>query len=178
MTSRVLPFLALLIAAGIIFGYIQPAYSGSITANNAAIKADNQALAAAADYKLKENELASKKNSIDPADLIRVTTLIPDSVNNVQLVLDLNALAARSNITLSNIDVKGGASATDDPSAQGPVGSVDLTLSAAGTYPAFRTFLAGIERSARLLDIQQLAIGGSDNGVYSYQMSIRLYWLR
>ena len=38
--------------------------------------------------------------------------------------------------------------------------------------------MAGIEKSLRLLDVQDLVVKGSDTGVYTYQMHIRFYWLR
>jgi hypothetical protein len=41
-----------------------------------------------------------------------------------------------------------------------------------------QTFLTGIEKSARLLDVQDILVTGSDTGVYTYQMTMRLYWLR
>ena len=59
-----------------------------------------------------------------------------------------------------------------------PVRSADLSLSAIGTYSALQAFLAGIEKSARLLDVRNIVVNGSDTGVYSYKVTIRLYWLR
>jgi hypothetical protein len=110
-------------------------------------------------------------------------------VDNVGIILDLNALAARSGLALSNVDVlsssqtgSSGASQTSDGSlpagGESPVGYVDLSLSAKGTYPALQGFMRGIEQSARLLDVRDLVVKGSDTGVYTYQMTIRLYWLR
>ena len=52
------------------------------------------------------------------------------------------------------------------------------TLSAVGTYPSLKSFLAGVERSARLLDVQSLSVKGSETGVYTYEIKLRLYWLR
>ncbi|MDE1945515.1 MAG: hypothetical protein KGI03_04585, partial [Patescibacteria group bacterium] len=59
-----------------------------------------------------------------------------------------------------------------------PVGSVDLTLAAKGTYGAMVSFLKGVELSERLLDVTDLTVTGSDSGLYTYQMTIRIYWLR
>ena len=184
MTGRILPFLALAISAGIIFAYIQPTYSGTIAETQAAIKGNAAAIAAAEAYKEKENELALKKSEIQEEDITRLEALLPDSVNNVQVILDLNALASRSGVTLSDIDVttssRGSGAQSDSPevTTQGPIGSVDLTLTAIGTYQSFRTFLSGIEYSVRILDVSTLSVKGSDTGVYSYKMAIRLYWLR
>jgi hypothetical protein len=110
-------------------------------------------------------------------------------VDNVGLILDINALAARSGLSLSNIDIVnslGGAqtsaaaadSGTISVARPDPVSSVDLSLSAIGTYAALQSFLAGLEKSARLLDVQDIVVKGSETGVYTYQMALRLYWLR
>lgn len=190
MNSRILPVLALLVAILIFFGYVNPTWGGSIAAQNAAIDSDNRALQAASDYTARQNELASERNAIDPNALARLGVFLPDSVDNVRLILDLNSLAARSGLALTSIDVANSdkasssgpsaASAVSAVSATGesPVGSVDLSLAANGSYAALQTFLAGVESSARLLDVTDLTVKGSDTGVYTYQMTIRLYWLR
>lgn len=186
MNSRIPPLVALVVAIGIFFGYVSPAWSGSITAAKNAIAFDNQALDAASQYAKQQDELASERNDIDPANLARLATFLPDSVDNVGLILDMNALASRSGLSLSNIDVKiGSTNGMKSPAEQtfstaraDPVGSIDLSLSAIGTYAAFHSFLAGIERSARLLDVRNISVKGSDTGVYSYGMTLRLYWLR
>ncbi|MDD2657497.1 MAG: type 4a pilus biogenesis protein PilO [Candidatus Pacebacteria bacterium] len=180
MNSRLLPTLALFVAAGIFFVYVNPTWSGSITDTKAKIALDNQALDAARQYAAQQNVLADARDAIDASSLERLSTFLPDSVDNVGLILDLNALAARSGLSLANIDV-----VTNDipgtktaPAATSPVGSVNLSLSAVGTFSALQTFLIGVERSARLLDIQDVVVKGSDTGVYTYQMTLRLYWLR
>lgn len=187
MNSRILPSLALMVAIGIFFAYVNPTWSVSIVATKAASAVDDQALAAADTYTRQQNNLITARDKIDPANLARLAILLPNSVDNVGLILDLNALAARSGLSLSNIDVSTNvapaaspnASATGAPSSRAnPVGSVDLSLSAVGTYSALHTFLSGVERSQRLLDVRDLVVKGSDTGVYTYQMKIRIYWLR
>ncbi|MGD0328469.1 MAG: hypothetical protein ABSB00_02010 [Minisyncoccia bacterium] len=187
MNNHILPTLALLIAIGIFFTYVNPTWSGPIATAKAAIASDGQALAAASQYAAQQNELASARNAIAPADIARLTTFLPDSVNNVGLILDLNALAARSGISLSNVNITvnannaGAASSATGAlpvSGASPVGSADFSLSAKGTYTAFLAFLAGIEKSERLLDVRDITVEGSDTGVYTYQMTLRLYWLQ
>ena len=184
MNSRILPALALLVAVGIFFAYVGPTWNGPIAAAQAAIASDDQALAAANTYTAQQNQLLSERNAIDQADLARLANFLPDSVDNVGLILDLNALAARSGLSLTHVDVtpesaaSGNASAGAGAAGADPVGSVDLSLSAAGTYASLKNFLAGVERSERLLDIWDLIVKGSDTGVYTYQMKLRLYWLR
>jgi len=190
MNSRILPALALFISVAIFFVYVSPKWNGSIADTKAKIVLDDQALTAADEYTRQQNALASARDAIDPANLTRLSTFLPDSVDNVGLILDLNALAARSGLSLANIDVvtndtAGTKSATSIPvpgalpvAARNPVGSVNLSLSAVGTFTALKSFLNGVERSARLLDVQDIVVKGSDTGVYTYSMTLRLYWLR
>lgn len=182
--NRLLSIIAFGAAIGIFFGYVNPTWTGSIAAAKNSIQADNEALSAANEFNAKQNELASARNAIDPANLARLNSFLPDSVANVGLILDLNALAARSGISLSSIDVAqgdtgGSGNSTALPAAgDSPVGSIDLQLSAIGTYSSLHAFLEGIERSVRLLDVTELTVKGSDTGVYTYNMTMRLYWLR
>lgn len=188
MSNRILPIFALIIAVGIFFVYVSPTWTGSITAIKKAIASDDQALAAAQTYVDQQNQLTVERDKIDPLDLARLATFLPGSVDNVGLILDLNALAARSGLSLSHIDVavpsaSGGSTNQNAAAAQSalstsPIGSVDLSLSAIGTYAALKAFLSGIEKSQRLLDVQDLGISGSETGVYTYQIILRIYWLR
>lgn len=185
MNSRILPLVALLASIGIFFGYVNPVWSGSIAAAKAGIASDNAALVAAAQYAAHENELATARSAISQENLDRLAIFLPDSVDNVRLILDLNALAARSEVSLANIDVAKSAANTANAPVPGGlsvanasvVGSADLSLSIVGTYEAFQTFLNGLEMSGRLLDVRDIAVSGSDTGIYSYKMSLRLYWL-
>ena len=134
MNDRILPLIALLVAAGIFFAYVSPTWSGPVAETKEAIAFNDQALAAANRYAAQQNMLASSRNAIDPANLERLAVFLPDSVDNVGLILDLNALAARSGFSLSNIDVVASAgSGSGAPAGRGlpvaganPVGSIDL----------------------------------------------------
>ncbi|MHB8860403.1 MAG: type 4a pilus biogenesis protein PilO [Minisyncoccota bacterium] len=186
MNSRILPALALIIAIGIFFAYVNPAWTGSIAAAKAAIANDDQALATAQQYTAQQNQLATARDAIDPANQKALDTFLPSSVDNVGLILDLNALASRSGLSIANVDVITNAATDANAKNAGalsantlnPVASVDLSLSATGTFAALQTFLVGVEKSARLLDVHDLTVKGSDTGVYTYQMTISLYWLR
>ena len=180
MNSRVLPALSLILSIGIFFGYAKPTWSGPIQETKSAIADIEQALTAAEDYKKRQNALASERNAIDQESLNRLSVFLPDSVDNVGLILDINALAARSGLALANVDVMKNDSTTGNTGIvkANPVGSVDISLSAIGTYSALQVFLSGIEKSARILDIRDITVKGSNTGVYNYQMTVRLYWLR
>lgn len=179
MNERIIPTIALFLAIGIFFVYVSPLWTGQIAETKAAIASSDEALDAADRYTAQEKQLTDARNAIDPANLSKLATLLPDSVDNVGLILDLNALAAKNGLSLSNIDVSSNAgSETPDLGTGNPVDSVDIALSAIGSYTALKAFLSAIEKSVRLLDVREITLKSSETGVYSYQMKLRIYWLR
>ena len=179
--SRIVPVVLILAALGIFFGYVNPTYSGNVATLREEIRSYDAALKAAEDFRKKEAELLLERNGISQDGLARVESFLPDGVDNVQLILDLNALASRSGISLSDFDIAAPAAAqggTLELESEDAVESLDLTVRATGTYGGFKTFLQGAEWSLRPLDLVSLEIQDSQTGVYTYQMVFRIYWLR
>jgi hypothetical protein len=187
--NRLLPFVFILVAVGIFFGYVQPTWSGEIAQRKAEIASYDSALEAAARFADKEAELERLRNEIPQEQLARLNTFLPDSVDNVQLILDLNSLADRAGLKLSDFTtasaVNESSSATASDSGDGSLGtrnqlvdSLTLSVTAEGSYDAFRSFIAGAEQSLRPLDITEITLENSDTGVYKYEMTLKFYWLR
>lgn len=189
--SRVLPFVIILLAIGLFFGYVRPTWDGDVASTRAEIESYNSALDAAARFSTKEAALEGERNKFSPDQLARLNAFLPDSVDNIQLILDLNALASHSGMTLSNFTTSNvpnspDASTGTTPSQNGtgaftkanaPVDYLTLAVNATGTYNSFRSFLRGIEGSLRPLDVTTVSVADSDTGVYTYQMTLKFYWL-
>lgn len=205
IASRIIPLLLLIGAIGLFVGYTQPTYGGSVTALKEEMANLDSALKAAEQFKQKEAQLTQQRNAISGEQLERLESFLPDSVDNVQLIVDLNSLASRSGVQLSEFSIEGGTETetTGNTAAIGapntaaltsstaPVQgntlalqssdsteSLELSVSATGSYAAFRTFLAGVEQSLRPLDVIELSVDDSNTGVYTYDVTFRLYWLR
>ncbi|MDQ1299572.1 MAG: hypothetical protein QG636_240 [Patescibacteria group bacterium] len=208
IVSRIIPILLVIGAIGLFVGYTQSTYSSSVAALKDEITNLDSALKAAEQFKLKEAQLTQQRNAMPAEQLARLESFLPDSVDNVQLIVDLNSLAARSGVQLSEFSIAGGATDSDTSSARTsaaplaaagpttgpaamspqsntlalqtskPTESLELSVSATGSYAAFRTFLTGVEQSLRPLDVIELSVQDSDTGVYTYDMTFRLYWLR
>lgn len=185
MISRLIPFILVLGAAGMYFGYIEPTYSGPVAELRKNMTELDAALLAAGEFKEKEEELRAKRAAIPAEQLARLDAFLPDNVDNVQLIIDLDSLASRSGVQLSGFNISPpSADAVDpaatvtDPSNTQATESLDLSLTVTGSYAAFKTFLASIEQSLRLLDVTSISLQDSETGVYTYNLSLRLYWLR
>ncbi|MEK9184234.1 MAG: hypothetical protein AAB892_00710 [Patescibacteria group bacterium] len=183
--SRLIPVIGILLAIGLFFGYINPTLTGPIAVAKQQIQDYDSALAAADRFRQKEAQLSQERSNIPPESLARLEAFLPDGVDNVQLILDLDALATRSGIQLGNFDTTEVAVDAANDAADGvitpsdhPVDSIELTMSGKGTYAAFRTFLDNVEVSLRPLDLIALDVQTTETGVYTYNMTFRLYWLR
>ncbi|MDB4992009.1 MAG: hypothetical protein JWL75_254 [Parcubacteria group bacterium] len=195
--SRLLPFIAILFAIVLFLLYIKPTYSGSIHDTKQQIGSYDQALAAADRFQAKEAQLTQARSQIPADSLARLNSFLPDGVDNVQLILDMDALAARSGITLSDFNTDGSNTKTTGPTnastppvanipqtspnlalnSSSPIDSLNLTFKATGTYSSFRAFLSGMENSLRPLDVVNLDVTQAKNGVYTYGVTVRIYWL-
>lgn len=187
--TRLLPIVLLLISGGIFFSYINPTVTGPIARTSSKIKQYDSALSAADRFSQKQTVLAQEQRALPPDGVERLQAFLPDSVDNVQLILDLDALAARSGVKITNFNTTevvktvSLSSSADMPSATSfdpgkPYDSLDISITASGSYPQVRAFLSGVERSLRLLDLIQFQISDSPTGVYTCKMTFRLYWLR
>lgn len=169
--------------------YTKPAYDGvqGAIAENAQYDA---ALTKAAQLQAVKSELLQKFNALPQEQRERLQKLLPDHVDNVALILDLDNLAGRYGLGLENVDVSTPASATASKTAVGAVGaggqkydSVTIKFSTHGTYTQFTQFLADLEASLRVVDLVSLSIAqGSGDGTgepyYTYTISLRTYWLK
>ena len=203
MIQRLFPVVLILVAIGLFFTYTSPTWSGPVAESKGIIRSYDSALAAAKEFQRKEAQLAMEREALPVEGLERLSALLPDNVNNIQLILDLDALAARAGVQLSDFSITEGNSgqssveqgvmspggAGSAPVAQSPnsglelestspVDSLEITVTAVGTYTAFRNFLESAEKSLRLLDVVGLVISSDDSGVYTYDVTFRIYWLR
>ena len=183
--------LFILVAGGAFFLYTKPTYD-IVQAQQIQIAQYDQALDKAVQLQQLKQSLLSRYNAFDPKDLGRLQKLLPDHVDNISLILDLNSLAAQHGMALENVDVtnSGGATVTDVTqttigSKQQDYDSLTLKFTTHSNYANFEQFLKDLEASLRIVDLVGLSVtrdaggGGSANGaIYQYQITLRTYWLK
>lgn len=191
--------LTFILAGGIFFLYTKPAYTGPGTPENPSV---NEIKVQIAQYdealkKVEELEglkqrLLAKFNSFNTDDVTRLETMIPDHVDNIGLILELDKIASKYGMTLENVDVdsapasRGGqvASAGATIDAGNHYDSLSLRFSTFGTYDDFNTFLQDLEASLRLVDLESLQFSSQETTTsrgeltYNYNIAIKTYWLK
>lgn len=174
------------------FFFTQDAYDNA-KALESQINEYDQALEKASELQQIKQSLLSRYNAFDPADIDRLHKLLPDHVDNVRLVLDLDSLAARNGLALQNVVISNPVSGKQ-PGVISAIGgsarkfdSLTLKFSTQGTYEGFSTFLEELETSLRVVDLVSLNLErevtplSSQKGaepIYRYDITIRTYWLK
>lgn len=140
-------------------------------------------------------------NQIQQSDRERIDKMLPNTVDNIRLIIDLNSVALRHGFSLRNIRATASGNntkqsttpSTPSPSAQIPnVGSdemsgsiptptldtVEVSFSVAAPYQQFIDLLRDLEANLRIMDVTQLTVSSGTGGSYEFGVTLRTYWLR
>ena len=189
MFRTIISAIGLIAAGAVFFMFAQPTYD-KVQATQAQIAQYDAALQKAAELQARKQELLSRYNAFNPADRTRLEKLLPDHVDNVRLILDLDSLASKHGMTVQNVVIAGQANTQNTQTVAGAIGtskqkydSLTLTFGTQGTYRTFQQFLADLELSLRIVDLVSLkltSITPTTKGEppYAYNLTIRTYWLK
>jgi|AntAceMinimDraft_6_1070360.scaffolds.fasta_scaffold08198_2 Tfp pilus assembly protein PilO len=137
------------------------------------------------------DNLLDKRSKFKAEDLLKLKKLIPESADNVKLILEFEEMADRYDLEIQAAStVKDESKNINGSSDQGNTqafdvetkdyGIVTLDLTLVGGYSEFIDFLVELERNIRITDLRTLNIapptGGE--GQYQYQISVETYWLK
>jgi len=176
-----LPVIFVAIALGIFFGFTDPAYT-RIKVLRGEEAQYTQALTRSRELQEVRDQLLSRYNVMAQSDIDRLEKLLPDNVDNVRLILDIDSVAAQYGMRTRNVQLEG----TDSRVENGQVGksdsdyqSVVLSFSATASYDVFRSFVEDLEQSLRLVDITKISFSSTgEQNVYDYSVSLKTYWLK
>lgn len=202
--------LPLILIGGGIAGFLlvtQPIYE---EASSLKIEADkyNEALSNAKILQQERDRLTEKFNSLNPEDLARLEKIVPDSVDNIKLILEIQEVAQERGILVKNVEFEPEQFLEQDPSQTennttnqrqqtgnlrrpGAVSNLDydvydIEFSIEGKYPAFVEFMKLLEKSLRVVDVRAISFtpGTSEDrdkiytDNYRYTFRINTYRLK
>lgn len=185
----------LLLAVGLFLGVTQPQYEATQSLNSQGTQLD-QILAEATEFQRLKSALVARYNALPVDQLARLEKFLPDHVDNVRLILDVDSLASRNGLSLENVIINSSEEGTSSgENADGvlgsvsaqrtPYGSISLQFGTKGSYAQFVSFLGALEQSLRLVDVINLNVRAgapsSDTGAqnpYTYSVTMRTYWLK
>jgi len=181
MTRIITPIFFIIAAIGLFFGLIDPTYQ-DVKRLRADIAQFDEALERARELTAIKEQLLSRYNSFSTEDIERLQKLLPDNVDNVRLVLDLDGIAREHDMRLQKIDVSTDGLSSSGNTVIGPDSSsyrsVVLSFIVSAAYDDLVLFLKDLESSLRIVDMSVVSFGQPVGDKTSYQISITTYWLQ
>lgn len=194
MTKILVTILGISVAGAVFFGYTRPTYD-----NVRSLQQENEqfdeALSRSRELQELRQSLLSRYNTFAGRDLTRLNNLLPDHVDNVRLVLDLDRMAAQYGMAIQNMiinrsDEGDGGSGTVIGSLSSQAGtyeSLTMQFATVASYENFVRFLEDLESSLRIVDLTALSMEPVEvdedrpedaDPLYQFNATIRTYWLR
>ncbi len=182
-----IPIILMIISVGIFITYINPEYQKSKDLQ-VTIQAYNQKINNSSNIRKKRAELATKKTELEKNDMLaKLNKFLPDHINNIELIVDIDRIAQENNIRIENIvlvsDLKRPQQKENSEVIKISDGekyqSTSISFSFITNYENLKSFLVNIRKSLRLLDVVSLEFGRIDDDKKSsnlqVQMSVRAY---
>jgi Tfp pilus assembly protein PilO len=175
--------IALIIAAiGLFAAYTNPAFqeTKAIAAEKSSY---DSALTTSKQLRSQRDELLAKRNTFSADDVQKLARMLPDNVDNIRLIIDINNIAARHGLSLKDVQLGSVSSGASSQSAAAvgtsndPVGSVELGFTVSANYDSYQAFLQDLEHSLRIIDIEKINFKDAAATSTDYNMTIRTYWL-
>lgn len=159
--------------------YANPLYQG-IKAKQVSYAQINEANNKAAQLRQVRSQLLQTRNNISDADIEKLKKMIPDGVENVGLIIDINNIAKRHGMSIKNSRISQSSSdKTDSLGANSSkFGSVSIAFSVTASYDNFLVFMRDLESSLRLVDVTSLNFTSNPDGRYDYAITLQTYWLK
>lgn len=174
-----MPLILIILAIATFFVFIDPLYKEVKVLKQK--KADNdKMLELAEQLQRKREQLQNDYNAIKPLEREQLAKLLPDTVDNVRLILDINNIADDYNVAIKNILVSSDEAvvASETQTTVADVGTISLSFSITATYDIYLNLLKDLEEALRLVDIRSLEIGRGEGIFYDYSITLDTYWLR
>ena len=177
------PIILIVAGLGIFFGYIDPMYQDTIKPLQTQIDQYNSVLESSKTLLAKRDALNSTYTSIDPNNIARLEKMLPDTIDNIRLVIDLNGIAQRYGMSISNLNLSGADTASTPAtgaitSGTNQVQTVTIGFTVTTTYSTFISFLKDLEQSLRILDVSGITFTATPTGLYTFSLTIKTYWLK
>lgn len=183
MFRLIVPSILIVAAGALFFLYTDPKYQ-EVKELRAQEAEYDQALTKSKELQEARNRLIARRNTFSPDDLRKLERLLPDNVDNIRLIIDIDTIAARYGLRIRNVSVSAPKSGREERSeiaigdSGDTIGSVELSFSVPARYEDFIRFLSDLERSIRVVDVNGISFSVGEGDLMQYSVTVKTYWLR
>ena len=187
----ILPIILIGAAIGLFLLFTDPVYD-EVKALQVQEKSFDEALTNSKKLQAVRGELIKKFNSFSPQDIQKLQKLLPNSADNIDLIIQIQRIALQYGMPLFNIKFDVKEEPAPEFTREGEVAAArdyntfDLEFSVTGAYEDFISFLKDLEKNLRIADVTFASFattetgrrGQGPSGVYNYDLEIKTYWLK
>jgi hypothetical protein len=181
--KKIIPIILIIIAIGLFFTFT----TGQYAEVQALLKVNgdyNTAIDNSKELLRVRDKLLSKYNSFTPASVTRLEKLVPDNIDNVRLIIDIEGITSKYGVSLKNVGITTANDKDKKEQAALAAGqgkgysSVLLKFSITTTYENFLKIMRDLESSLRIVDVVNISLTSSDSDLYQYDLLLKTYWLK
>lgn len=178
--KSVFPIILIVASLCLFFFYTNGEYQ-SIKGLQADIASYDIALGKSEQVLKKRGELEAKWKLFKTDDLNLLSKLLPDHVDNVQLIMEINGIAEEHHMQISKIkidqSIAGANNVALGPTTK-PYSTLQVSFRTQSSYADFMVFMKALEKGLRLVDITDLSFRASEKDLNDYSVSFKTYWLK
>jgi hypothetical protein len=200
----ILPISFIIIAVILFFVVVDPLY-GDVKQLKTEVATYNIALNNSTELQKTRDSLVEVYKNIKIEDKERLSHFLPSTINNIELILEIEKIANLHGLPIKNITFEStnpenqdpantaGTSNTvvvaeNNPSDYLPYGVFPMDFIVEGKYDTFLAFLNDLEHNLRLVDIKSISFtvpspvtsltDKTNPNIYSYTLKVETYWLK
>lgn len=176
--STIVSFILIVASLGGFFAYIDPAFMEikELQAEKAEYK---RALDNSRELQQERDKFLERFNQMSVDDLGKLSTMLPDNIDNVRLIIDLDEMARKHGMRIRDFKADASQESAVIGGDSKPYGTLTLSFSTTASYTTFLAFLRDLEKSLRIIDVTAIRFASSDTStLYDYSLTIRTYWLK
>lgn len=189
MFKFIIPSILIGVSVAGFFVFIDPLYK-DITVLKQEVNSYDEALNNSKVLEQEKEILTKKYNIIGAENLDKLQKLLPSSVDNIRLVLEIEKIASLYGMSVKDVKYD---SIQSTASTAGVLSggtrnlvkdyeTLNLEFSTEGTYTNFLNFIKNLENNLRIIDINSITFsstaGSSLQDIYKYTFKIKTYWLK
>ena len=194
---NIMPLILIIVSIAVFFFFIDPQYK-EVKSLQVEIEENNKTLDLATQLRQKREDLKEKYNSISFDEKNELEKLLPDTVDNVRLIIDINNIAEKYGVVIKDISVSTDEDSENDikvveseftdivgdSSLSYPdtskIGIISFSFSVSTQYDVFLELMKALQQTLRIVDIRDVTISrdSEDEVFYSYKITMDTYWLK
>ncbi len=181
MFKLIIPIFLIVLSGGLFFSYIDSAYTetGDLKAEQ---EEYNNALTKSKELREIRGQLLGKYNTFSKEDTEKLEKLLPDNIDNVRLIMEINHIAVRNGGMIRSVEMNSSVSSEDEKGDLGPnldgYESIGLSFDIESKYDDFVNFIEDLGNSLRIVDIIDYSLKSGTEDVYKHGVSLKTYWLK